>query len=70
MFLWLSMTPSLLPRGPLLPGDRQRSCGAIGYVLGVFAVWLVRYHAVEGLQSAGSEMGVDRLVVVGISARS
>ena len=43
IFLWLSMTPSLLPRGPLFQGLLSGACGAIGYGLGVFVVWLVRY---------------------------
>ena len=43
VFLWLSMTPSLLPRGPLFQGLVSGASGAIGYALGVFAVWLVRY---------------------------
>lgn len=43
LFLWLSMTPSLLPRGPLFQGLVSGAAGAIGYGLGVFAVWLVRF---------------------------
>ncbi|BBX95335.1 alpha/beta hydrolase [Mycobacterium lacus] len=43
IFLWLSMTPSLLPRGPLFQGLVSGISGAIGYGLGVFTVWLVRY---------------------------
>ena len=43
VMIWLSMTPSLLPRGPLFQGLVSGACGAIGYMLGVFAVWLVRY---------------------------
>src|SRR5437660_334102 len=43
LFLWLSMTPSLLPRGPLFQGLVSGVSGAIGYALGVFSVWLVRY---------------------------
>ncbi|BBY34597.1 hypothetical protein BST33_10235 [Mycolicibacter minnesotensis] len=43
VFLWLSLTPSLLPRGPLFQGLVSGGSGAIGYALGVFAVWLVRY---------------------------
>jgi uncharacterized membrane protein len=43
IFLWLSMTPSLLPRGPLFQGLVSGLSGAIGYGIGVFAVWLVRY---------------------------
>lgn len=43
VFVWFSMTPSLLPRGPLFQGLVSGICGAFGYGLGVFAVWLVRY---------------------------
>ena len=43
IFVWLSLTPSLLPRGPLFQGVVSGFSGAIGYGLGVFAVWLVRY---------------------------
>lgn len=43
IFIWFSMTPSLLPRGPLYQGLVSGCSGAIGYGLGVFAVWLVRY---------------------------
>jgi uncharacterized membrane protein len=43
LFLWLSMTPSLLPRGPLFQGLVSGAAGAIGYGLGVFGVWLVRF---------------------------
>jgi uncharacterized membrane protein len=43
VFLWFSMTPSLLPRGPLFQGLVSGLSGATGYCLGVFAVWLVRY---------------------------
>ena len=43
LFIWLSMTPSLLPRGPLYQGVVTGTSGAIGYGLGVFTVWLVRY---------------------------
>ena len=39
----LSMTPSLLPRGPLFQGIVSGAAGAIGYMLGVFGVWLVRF---------------------------
>jgi uncharacterized membrane protein len=42
VFLWLSMTPSLLPRGPLFQALVSGVSGAIGYALGVLAVWLVR----------------------------
>ncbi len=43
VFVWFSMTPSLLPRGPLFQGLVSGLSGAIGYALGVFAVWLVRF---------------------------
>jgi uncharacterized membrane protein len=43
VFLWFSMTPSLLPRGPLFQGLVSGLSGASGYGIGVFAVWLVRY---------------------------
>lgn len=43
IFIWFSMTPSLLPRGALFQGLVSGISGAIGYGLGVFSVWLVRY---------------------------
>ncbi len=43
MFIWLSMTPSLLPRGPLFQGIVSGAAGACGYGFGVLGVWLVRY---------------------------
>jgi uncharacterized membrane protein len=43
VFIWFSLTPSLLPRGPLFQGAVSGSSGAIGYGLGVFAVWLYRF---------------------------
>lgn len=43
VFLWLSMTPSLLPRGPVFQALVSGASGAVGYLLGVLAVWLVRY---------------------------
>ncbi|OBK53560.1 alpha/beta-hydrolase family protein [Mycobacterium sp. 1081908.1] len=43
VFIWFSMTPSLLPRDALFQGLVSGISGAIGYGLGVFAVWLVRY---------------------------
>ncbi|MEE6175915.1 alpha/beta hydrolase [Mycobacterium sp. 050134] len=43
VFVWCSMTPSLLPRGALFQGLVSGISGAIGYGLGVFAVWLYRY---------------------------
>lgn len=43
IFIWFSLTPSLLPRGALFQGLVSGCSGAIGYGLGVFAVWLVRF---------------------------
>jgi uncharacterized membrane protein len=43
IFIWFSMTPSLLPRGPLFQALVSGFSGASGYGLGVFSVWLVRY---------------------------
>lgn len=43
VFLWLSMTPSLLPRGPLFQGLVSGAAGAVGYGLGVFGAFLVRF---------------------------
>ena len=43
VFIWFSMTPSLLPRSALFQGLVSGFSGAIGYGLGVFAVWLFRY---------------------------
>jgi uncharacterized membrane protein len=43
VFIWFSMTPSLLPRGPLFQGLVSGIAGATGYAIGVFAVWLVRF---------------------------
>ncbi|MBD0862661.1 alpha/beta-hydrolase family protein [Gordonia sp. zg691] len=43
VFLWFSMTPSLLPRGPLFQGVVSGGSAAVGYALGVLASWLIRY---------------------------
>ena len=43
IFIWFSMTPSLLPRTSLFQGLVSGVSGAIGYGLGVFGVWLVRF---------------------------
>jgi uncharacterized membrane protein len=43
VFIWFSMTPSLLPRGPLFQGLVSGLAGATGYAIGVFAVWLARF---------------------------
>lgn len=43
VMMMLSMTPSLLPRGPLFQGAVTGASAAVGYMLGVFVSWLVRY---------------------------
>jgi uncharacterized membrane protein len=66
VFLWFSMTPSLLPRGPLFQSLVSGLSGAIGYGLGVFAVWLVRY-----MRSKDSSPPAPRrawLVLTGVGA--
>lgn len=42
-FLWLSMTPSLLPRDALFQGVVSGASAAVGYCLGVFLTWLLRF---------------------------
>ncbi|WP_414122106.1 alpha/beta hydrolase [Corynebacterium nuruki] len=43
VLLFLSMTPSLLPRGPLFQGVVSGAAAASGYMIGVFLSWLWRY---------------------------
>jgi uncharacterized membrane protein len=66
VFLWFSMTPSLLPRGPLFQGLVSGGAGAIGYGLGVFAVWLVRYMRSKDSSPPAPRWAWVILVVVGI----
>ena len=66
VFLWFSMTPSLLPRGPLFQGLVSGAAGAIGYGLGVFAVWLVRYMQSKDTSPPAPRWAWITLVVVGI----
>lgn len=47
IFIWFSTTPSLLPRGALFQALVSGVSGAIGYGLGVFAVWLFRYMSMR-----------------------
>ena len=66
VFIWLSLTPSLLPRGPLFQGIVSGSAGAIGYGLGVFAVWLVRYMRSKDTSPPAPRLAWTGLVIVGI----
>ncbi len=66
VFIWLSLTPSLLPRGPLFQGIVSGAAGAIGYGLGVFAVWLVRYMRSKDTSPPAPRRAWIGLVVIGI----
>ncbi|MET0474345.1 MAG: alpha/beta-hydrolase family protein [Mycobacterium sp.] len=65
VFIWLSMTPSLLPRGPLFQGLVSGAAGALGYGFGVFGVWLVRYLRSENTSPSPPRWAWIALVVVG-----
>jgi len=67
VFLWLSMTPSLLPRGPLFQGLVSGAAGAIGYSLGVFSVWLARFMLSKDSSPRPPKLAWLVLVVVGIA---
>ncbi len=66
VFIWLSMTPSLLPRGPLFQGLVSGAGGATGYGLGVFSVWLVRYMRSKNTSPPAPRWAWITLVVVGV----
>ncbi len=66
VFLWLSMTPSLLPRGPLFQGLTSGGSAAIGYALGVFVVWLIRYMRSKHSSPPAPPMAWIVLVVAGV----
>lgn len=66
VFLFLSLTPSLLPRGPLFQGLVSGGAGAIGYGIGVFAVWLVRYMRSKDASPAAPRWAWSVLLVVGV----
>jgi uncharacterized membrane protein len=66
VFIWLSMTPSLLPRGPLFQGLVSGAAGAIGYGLGVFGVWLVRFMRSKETSPPAPRRAWLGLLVVGI----
>ncbi|GAS97419.1 transmembrane protein [Mycolicibacterium canariasense] len=69
LFIWLSMTPSLLPRGPLFQGLVSGAAGAIGYLLGVFAVWLVRFMRSKDTSPPAPKWAWTVLIVVGIAGQ-
>ena len=66
VFMWLSLTPSLLPRGPLFQGLVSGAAGAIGYGLGVFAVWLSRYMQGRDTSPRAPRWAWLALLVVGV----
>lgn len=65
-FIWLSMTPSLLPRGPLFQGLVSGVAGALGYGFGVFGVWLVRYLRSKDSSPPAPRRAWLALLIVGI----
>jgi uncharacterized membrane protein len=52
LFFCLSLTPSLLPRGYLFQGLISGLLTAIGYGLGVLAIWLIRHMSPRSLPPA------------------
>ena len=66
VFIWFSMTPSLLPRGPLFQGLVSGLAGAIGYSIGVFAVWLVRFMLSRESSPPAPRRAWLVLIVVGV----
>jgi len=65
LFLWLSLSPSLLPRGPLFQGIVSGAAGAIGYGLGVFGVWVVRFMKSRSSSPPAPRWAWLALVVLG-----
>jgi uncharacterized membrane protein len=66
LFIWFSMTPSLLPRTALFQGLVSGVSGAIGYGLGVFAVWLVRYMRTRNYSPPPPRWAWRVLIPVGV----
>ena len=66
IFIWLSLTPSLLPRGPLFQAIVSGAAGATGYGLGVFGVWLLRFMLSKDTTPRAPRWAWIALVVVGI----
>ncbi|OBI93721.1 alpha/beta-hydrolase family protein [Mycobacterium sp. 1245805.9] len=67
IFIWFSMTPSLLPRGAVFQGLVSGISGAIGYGLGVFAVWLVRYMRTRNYSPPAPRWAWMVLIPVGVA---
>ncbi|MGE2731466.1 alpha/beta hydrolase [Mycolicibacterium vaccae] len=65
VFIWFSLSPSLLPRGPLFQGLVSGGAGAIGYGFGVFSVWLVRYLRSKDSSPPAPRWAWSALVAVG-----
>jgi uncharacterized membrane protein len=66
LFIWFSMTPSLLPRGALFQGLVSGFSGAIGYGLGVFCVWLVRFMRSQGSSPPPPRIAWVVLIPIGV----
>jgi uncharacterized membrane protein len=66
LFLWFSMTPSLLPRGPLFQSLVSGVAGAIGYGFGVLGTWLVRYMQSKKSSPPAPRWAWIALLVVGV----
>ncbi len=66
VFIWFSMTPSLLPRTALFQGLVSGVSGAIGYSLGVFCVWLVRYMRSKDSSPPAPVWAWKALVPIGV----
>ena len=66
LFIFLSLTPSLLPRGPLFQGLVSGAGGAIGYMIGVFLVWLVRFMRSRRSSPAAPRWAWLTLLVIGL----
>ena len=66
VFIWFSLTPSLLPRGPLFQGLVSGAAGAAGYALGVFAVWLARFMRSKDTSPPAPRWAWVGLIVIGV----
>ncbi len=66
VFLWLSHDAVAAAARTAVPGLVSGGAGAIGYGLGVFAVWLVRYMRSKDTSPPAPRVGVARAVVIGV----